>query len=340
MAWEGGRRSVRDDVRNDALLAVLESLIAQPELDLAGMAAVSGLDERVVVAAVDNLVSLGVLRRREEGTEGWSLLHPRSALNGVLADSERRLAVHLDELAETRQFVDRLSGVFSDEGRDVDARGVVTLHTRAEVMGRLAELGREVRNEVCSFLTVHPPADAAAEGRRLDGLLVGRGVTVRMICLESFYRDAAVARHLMRSVDMGIRIRTRPTLPTRMIVFDRSVAVIPLDPEVSAEGAVVIDHGTIVHLLHSLFELHWKDSDPLSRTAPAEPADGPRPMELAVLNLLALGHKDEAIARSTGQSTRTVRRLVAGMAVTLDARSRFDLALRASARGWIDSPFD
>jgi DNA-binding NarL/FixJ family response regulator len=139
---------------------------------------------------------------------------------------------------------------------------------------------------------------------------------------------------------MGIRIRTRPTLPTRMILFDRTVAVIPLDPEVLAEGAVVIDHATIVHLLHSLFEVHWKDSEPVSRTAPAQPAEGPRPMELAVLNLLALGYKDEAIARSTGQSTRTVRRLVAGMAVTLEARSRFDLALRASARGWIDSPFD
>lgn len=340
MGWSSEKRVASGDVRDEALMAVLESVIDAPELDVAAVAAATDLDESVVVARIDDLIALGVLRPRQDDSSGWSLVHPRSALNGLLADRERRLAVHMDELAETRQLVDRLSGVFANGGRHIDAPGVVTLHRREDVMERLTELGREVRNEVCSFVTVQPPAQAAEEGRRLDGLLLDRGVTLRMICLEAFYRDAGVARHLLDSAEQGMRIRTRPTLPTRMLVFDRRVAVLPLDPELSGEGAVVIDHGTIVQLLHSLFELHWKDSDPLTGTAPLQPAEGPRPMELAVLNLLALGQKDEAIARSTGQSTRTIRRLVAGLAVTLNARSRFDLALRAAARGWIDSPFN
>ena len=71
--------------------------------------------------------------------------------------------------------------------------------------------------------------------------------------------------------------------------------------------------------------------------------DGPRHRASrlsAILDLLALGYKDDAIARSTGQSTRTVRRVIAGLSITLKARSRFDLALRAAARGWVNSPFD
>lgn len=340
MGWSPEKRVASGDVRDEALMAVLESVIAQPGVGVAGIGTATQLDEAVVAARVEDLVSLGVLKARDDTEQGWSLVHPRSALNGLLADRERRLAVHMDELAEARQLVDRLSDVFANGGRHIDSPGVVTLRNRAEVTERLTDLGREVQNEVCSFVTVQPPPQAAVDGRELDRLLLDRGVTLRMICLEAFYRDAAVARHLIDSAEMGLRIRTRPTLPTRMLVFDRRVAVLPLDPSVSGEGAVVIDHGTIVHLLHSLFEIHWKDSDPLSATAPAQPAVGPRPMELAILNLLALGHKDEAIARSTGQSTRTVRRLVAGLAVTLNARSRFDLALRAAARGWIDSPFD
>lgn len=338
MGWSSDSEVVNGDVRDEALMAVLEALLEHPQRDVAALSGLTDLDEKVVTARLEDLESLGVVK--PEPGAGWSLIHPRSALNGLLADRERRLAVHMDELAETRQLVDRLSDVFANGGRHIDAPGVVTLYRRDEVMERLSELGREVKNEVCSFVTVQAPAHAAAEGRRLDGLLLARGVTLRMVCLEAFYRDATEARHLLLSADLGIKVRTRPTLPTRMLLFDRSVAVLPLDPEVSAEGATFIDHGTIVHLLHSLFELHWKDSDPITATAPSHPAEGPRPMELAVLNLLALGHKDEAIARSTGQSTRTIRRLVAGLAVTLNARSRFDLALRASARGWIDSPFD
>ncbi|WP_156971785.1 hypothetical protein [Knoellia flava] len=330
----------RGDVRGDVLIAVLEAVVAQQWLDAAGIAAVCGLDEKVVRTSLDHLVNLGVISPSDDEEPGWRLIHPRAALGGLLAEREKLASFHMDELADARLLVDRLSGVFGGTGLHLDSPGIVTLHRREQVMERLAELGRDVRDEVCSFVTTQPSVEAAAEGRGLDQGLLERGVTLRMICIEAFYRDAAVAHHLLDSVSMGVKIRTRPTLPTRLLVFDRRVAVIPLDSEVAAEGAVVVEHSSIVHLFHSLFELVWKDSQPLTAKVPPSPLDGPRPMELAILNMLALGHKDEAIARATGQSTRTVRRVVAGIAVTLDARSRFDLALRAAARGWIDSPFE
>jgi DNA-binding NarL/FixJ family response regulator len=54
-----------------------------------------------------------------------------------------------------------------------------------------------------------------------------------------------------------------------------------------------------------------------------------------VLTLLAAGLKDEAIARRLGTTTRTVRRLVQEAMTALDARSRFNVGVEASRRGWI-----
>jgi len=51
--------------------------------------------------------------------------------------------------------------------------------------------------------------------------------------------------------------------------------------------------------------------------------------------LLAQGHKDGAIARRAGVSTRTVRRWVALAMDALQADSRFELCLLASQRGWL-----
>lgn len=218
--------------------------------------------------------------------------------------------------------------------------GVEALRDPGDVAAALAGLSDAVADEVCSFMTVQPDASAAARGRLLDEDLLMRGVTLRMVCLEAFHRDAAVARHLVESVERGVHIRTTPVLPTRMLIFDRQVAILPLDLMDASAGVIRIATPTIVHLLHGLFEVHWSAATPVRGMTVERPPAGPQPMELAVLNLMALGHKDDAIARSTGQSSRTVRRVVAGLAESLGARSRFDLALRAAARDWVSSPFD
>jgi DNA-binding NarL/FixJ family response regulator len=61
----------------------------------------------------------------------------------------------------------------------------------------------------------------------------------------------------------------------------------------------------------------------------------PSAAELLLLELLADGLKDEAVARALGVSVRTVRRMVAELMNRLDARSRFQAAILAKQRGWL-----
>ena len=216
--------------------------------------------------------------------------------------------------------------------------GCVSLRDPLDIEECLATLSAEVEDEVCSFYTGHPAPEAHQSGSALDLLLLRRGVELRMVCLEAFHRDASVAAHLAHSVDSGLQIRTVPGLPSKVLIFDRRGAIVPGNLEDASDGALVVRHPATVHLLHGIFETHWRRADRVCGVLPPRSDAGPRPMELAVLNLLALGYKDDAIARQTGQSARTVRRVVAGLCDSLGARSRFDLALRASARGWVDSP--
>ncbi|SDK53829.1 helix-turn-helix domain-containing protein [Nonomuraea jiangxiensis] len=54
------------------------------------------------------------------------------------------------------------------------------------------------------------------------------------------------------------------------------------------------------------------------------------PREWQVLQLLAQGCTDEAVARNLGVSLRTVRRITADLMERLDARSRFQAGLKAA----------
>jgi DNA-binding NarL/FixJ family response regulator len=54
-----------------------------------------------------------------------------------------------------------------------------------------------------------------------------------------------------------------------------------------------------------------------------------------VLELLALGAKDEVIARHLGVSLRTARRRVADLFDELGAATRFQAGVEAGRRGWV-----
>ena len=58
-------------------------------------------------------------------------------------------------------------------------------------------------------------------------------------------------------------------------------------------------------------------------------------MRHAILSMLAVGSKDEAIARKLDVSTRTVRRAVAAMMDECGAENRFQLAVAAVRLGWL-----
>ena len=210
------------------------------------------------------------------------------------------------------------------------------LADRDDVLTHLSDLVGVVRHEVAAFVTNKPTGPAIEQSRELDADLLARGVRLRTLCLDSFRRDRVMQRALKDGSAAGVQIRTVPVLPTRMIVFDQRWAVIASDPSDPSEGALLVSDHSAVRLFLDLFEHYWAEGSPFPEAKPpCDNGDELTVMEQMVLRMLADGHKDESIARATGQSVRTVRRVVSGVSARVGAKGRFDLALQAARRGWV-----
>ncbi|MFE3450802.1 LuxR C-terminal-related transcriptional regulator [Nonomuraea sp. NPDC059194] len=185
---------------------------------------------------------------------------------------------------------------------------------------------------------MHPyadwPAEALAEGQRRGAETQARGIRTRSLFHQRHLNDRAFREHTSKLVELGHEVRFVPSVPTRMLVFDGRAAVLQVDPDDIASGAVVISGTGVVTSLIALFEYCW-----ISASEAAEVPSGAGELtdqQRMVVRLLASGAKDDAIALTLSLSTRTVALIVGELLTKLGAASRFQAGMRASKLGWLD----
>jgi DNA-binding NarL/FixJ family response regulator len=120
-----------------------------------------------------------------------------------------------------------------------------------------------------------------------------------------------------------------------MLIFDRRIAVIPIDPDDTKLGALCTAEMAIVRSMVSIFETAWNTAVPLGACVQEDAATGLTALDSQILTMLGKGLTDEAAATRLGVSARTVRRQVAAIMERLNASSRFEAGLKAAQRGWI-----
>jgi DNA-binding CsgD family transcriptional regulator len=152
---------------------------------------------------------------------------------------------------------------------------------------------------------------------------------------DSARNDPTTHAYAQWLTDRGGEVRTAPILPTRMLIFDRRTAVIPIDPDNTRLGALCTAEIAIVQSMVTIFETAWGTAVPLGSLVPQDTATGLTPMDRHILIMLGKGLTDEAVATRLGVSGRTVRRQVASIMERLNASSRFEAGLKAAQRGWI-----
>ena len=200
---------------------------------------------------------------------------------------------------------------------------------------RLSTLSASVDSEVMNFSPgklTEADVKAAKEATRR---YAGGGVKSRSIYLHSALKHPPTIEYLEWLVRHGCELRTTPALPSRMVIFDRKIAVLPMSSEDSREGAVVLYGKATVTAFCSLFDWIWE------RAIPADPHVGKRDdvgdaLEVEAIWLLAQGYTDETVAKRLGVSPRTSRRIVESMMRRLGARSRFQAGVFAERNGLLD----
>ncbi|MFC1410335.1 helix-turn-helix transcriptional regulator [Streptacidiphilus sp. N1-12] len=314
--------------------AVYRAMLDKPDDGVAELAARLDLPETEVRAALNSLTELTLVRGVHEDGQARAV-SPLLGMQILLARQEAEMAAHQERLAATRAAAAQLIVDYSELQSLAPGLGLQYLEGIDAIRDHLEIFHEQVREEFLTFAPGGPQTPANMEASRpLNLRLLGRGVRMRTVYLDSIRRDAASMAHAAWLEESGASVRTVPALPNRMIVFDRRVALVAASAEQTGSGAYVVSGPGLLVMLTSLFDRVWEDAAPLG-AAPNPPVEGLSRAQQEAVRLMGQGRTDESIASSMGVSVRTARRLTNTVLAQLEARSRFQAGVHAVQRGYL-----
>ncbi|MGE7386411.1 helix-turn-helix domain-containing protein [Streptomyces sp. NPDC004126] len=317
--------------------SVYRAMLSDPTSGVAGLVARVGRPVEEVRDALDVLSELALVRPSSEREGGLRAVSPDIGMEALLARQQAELAAQQLRLESSRSMAAQLIAEYADLRPASTTPGVEHLIGIDAIRETLARLTRYVATDVMAFLPGGAqPVEQLDASRPLDEELLGRGVRMRSVYLSSVRNDQHTVDYAHWLTRLGGQVRTVPSLPTRLIITDRTTAVIPVNSEDSGAAAVVLTGQGMLTALCALFETVWAGAQVLGE-AVVRDGHGLNPQESATIALLAQGHTDEAIAKRLGVSQRTARRIATDLMGRLDARSRFEAGVRAVQQGWLPS---
>ncbi|MFF0445698.1 LuxR C-terminal-related transcriptional regulator [Streptomyces sp. NPDC004609] len=266
-------------------------------------------------------------------------MSPEIGLQALLVQREGEIKESQQRISESRVEVARFIDEYDAAQQKLRRVVVDRLDGIDDIRARIEEFTQDCTSELLTFASGGRQSESSRKASQpLCEALAERGVVMRSVYLDSVYNDPGSVEHLRWLVAHGDQVRTTASLPSRMLVFDRTHAVLPIDPDASAAGALVLRGPGLIVSLTALFERVWEDASPFSGGRPQSRESGSEELsaqEQAVLQLLGEGLTDEVVARKLGVSVRTGRRITADLMGRLGARSRFQAGMRAAQLGWL-----
>lgn len=337
--WAASNASPLDLPGVDALgEGVYLAVLMEGRVRVADIATRVQTDEATALTCLERLRSAGLVTRLESEDPEYSAVDPRFAVRSLaqqltergqrLRDSIPVLAEHFD--AATASSADEPQSLFVT---DPDA-----------VAGWYARLQHQAKAE---FLAFDRPPYVAASFDPFESAVLARGVLWRAIYTVSSFDEGATWEEVSALADQGEQSRITDDLPLKLVVVDSSVALVSLSLSPGQVTALVTSAPPLVAALRSLFEFEWERAVPLAVAAPLRGlpertrryppslAGQPSAEDLSILTFMAVGMKDDAIARQLGISSRTLRRRSQELMAVLGAGNRFQAGVEASRRGWI-----
>ena len=168
--------------------------------------------------------------------------------------------------------------------------------------------------------------------------LNGRGVRYRVVVERSVLDLPDGIAQLTAALGRDEQVRVVDQVPTKLVVADRSLAMVPLTSHSAEPAALVVHASGLLELLSGLFESVWRDALPLRLGASGvaeQLPDGPDVTDLEVLSLLLAGLTDASVAKQLDLGLRTVQRRVKHLMELTGVTTRLQLGWHAYERGWV-----
>ncbi|MFF6995708.1 DUF6879 family protein [Streptomyces sp. NPDC008313] len=318
---------------------VYRAMLKRPDYGVEDLVSTLGWQPEVVRSALDECVRLALVKPSWDEPGQLRVVSPEIGLQALLSRQENEFLERQKRIAEARIEVARFVDEYTAAQQRLRSTVIERIMGLDDIRSRIEEFTQECETELLTFATGGPQTEASRRASRpLCEELAQRGVVMRSVYLDSVHNDPGTVDHLRWLHRHGDQVRTTASLPSRMLLFDRTHAVLPIDPDASAAGALVLRGQGVIAVLCELFDRVWECAIPFSGGRPQPRDRGEEELsgqEQAVLRLLGEGLTDEVVARKLGVSVRTGRRITAELMGRLGARSRFQAGLRAAQLGWL-----
>jgi sugar-specific transcriptional regulator TrmB/DNA-binding CsgD family transcriptional regulator len=319
----------------DDAIEVYRAMLTHESAGVAELATLLNRTEQQIKDALAVLAD-AALARQVRGEPGqWRAVNPGVGLGSLIAKQEAELAVQQQMLQRNRSIVaDLVANYWAAGGPPNQSSSFEEIEDVAEVRATLEQLSRDVEKEVFALVPGGPQRPAVLEASRpLDAATLDRGVRMRTVYLSSMRNDGPSLQYARWLSERGGEVRTTDSLPMRLLLVDRAIAVVRSDPGTAGGGAMIIRSPGVVEAMYFLAESVWASAIRLGAPPTVDDLGLTRP-ECELLRLLGMGLTDEVAARRLGVSLRTARRLMADVMHRINAGSRFQAGLYLSQLGW------
>ncbi|MFJ7077273.1 helix-turn-helix domain-containing protein [Streptomyces sp. NPDC098781] len=307
------------------------ALVSVGAADVPDLARRLTLGEHDTERALRRLERHGLAAQSSARPGRWVAAPPGVALGALL--TQQRHELEQAELAAAMLAEEYRAGATEPAVHDL----VEVVIGAAAVSQRFLQLQLGASDEVCALVTGSPVAvtgtENDAEERAAD-----RGVRYRVVLERSVLDQPQGITELSAALGREERVRVVERVPTKLVIADRTLALVPLTSHTAEPAALVVHASGLLELLFGLFESVWRDALPLS-LGPAglteQQPDGPDGTDLEVLSLLLAGLTDASVAKQLDLGLRTVQRRVKRLMELTGVTTRLQLGWHACERGWV-----
>lgn len=172
------------------------------------------------------------------------------------------------------------------------------------------------------------------EAREASAAMYDRGIVSRSLYLDEFREHQDFLEYVRWLNERGSSVRTLPSLPKQMIIFDKTIAVLNSTLRNGSPSIVIHREKAAVDCFQALFELSWISASPLGNIL----NDDGTPIlsgDRVLLDMLSMGNTYREIGAVLEINERTVARKVSELMARLEAKSLFALGVRAAKRNWL-----
>ncbi|MFF4760093.1 helix-turn-helix transcriptional regulator [Streptomyces sp. NPDC001292] len=289
------------------------------------------LGERDTEHALRRLERYGLAAQSSARPGRWVAAPPGVALGALL--TQQRYELERAELAATL-----LAEEYRAAASEPAVHDLVEVVTGAPAVAqRFLQLQLGASEEVCALVTGNPVAVSSMENHA-EEQAAARGVRYRVVLEHAVLNQPNGVTELTAALSRDEQVRVVETVPTKLVVADRTLAMVPLISHAPEPTALVVHASGLLELLYGLFESVWREALPLRLGASGlteEGRDGPDAVDLEVLSLLLAGLTDASVAKQLDLGLRTVQRRVKRLMELTGVSTRLQLGWHAYERGWV-----